>query len=77
VNRKLETLQFAADLLGIRRQQAAELARREILPVVRVGRLVRVDPAKLDEFIENGGKALEGGWRRKAKEGSSSEASAA
>ncbi len=47
-------------------QQLAELARQGILPVVRFGRRLFIDPQKLGQFIESGGKALPGGWRRKA-----------
>lgn len=61
---KLQTLDYAAEVLNIRRKQAEDLARRGVLPVVRVGRQLRVDPAKLSAWIEAGGAALPGGWRR-------------
>ncbi len=42
-----------------------ELARQGLLPgVVRLGRCVRFDMEKISEFIEKGGRALPGGWRR-------------
>ena len=67
MSQTLETLDYAATRLSIRRKQAEELARRGILPVVRIGRQVRVDPAKLEDFIGSGGSALPGGWRHKPK----------
>jgi len=45
------------------------LIRQGVFPpgvVVRLGRQVFVDTTQLDEFIRSGGKALPGGWRRKA-----------
>jgi hypothetical protein len=43
------------------------MIRRGILPGVRLGRQVRIDPEALAAFIETGGKALPGGWRREAR----------
>jgi hypothetical protein len=43
------------------------MARCGILPagvVVKLGRHWRVNPERLEEFIDNGGQALPGGWRR-------------
>jgi excisionase family DNA binding protein len=64
MNPGLMTLQRAAQVLDITYARAAELARIGILPVVRLGRQVRVDSARLASFIESGGQALPGGWRR-------------
>jgi excisionase family DNA binding protein len=63
---KLMTIADAADVLGIQPARAYELARLRILPVVRLGRQVRVDPKRLEEFITSGGQSLPGGWRREA-----------
>lgn len=60
----LLTLEEVSRKLSISYPRAAELARRGILPVVHLGRQKRVDPATLQRFIENGGQALPGGWRR-------------
>ena len=60
------TLKDFADQYGITYQRAAELGRIGILPIVRLGRQVRIDPRQLDEFIRKGGVSLPGGWRRKA-----------
>jgi predicted DNA-binding transcriptional regulator AlpA len=44
-----------------------ELARQGLLPgVVRLGRCVRFDVAKILAFVEKGGRALPGGGRRRA-----------
>lgn len=60
----LLTLVEVAEILGVKYPRAADLARQGILPVVRLGRTVRVDPAALAKFIAEGGKSLSGGWRR-------------
>ena len=54
-----------AQRLGIDLARAYELARQNLLPgTVRLGRQVRFCPEKLEKFIEDGGKTLDGGWRR-------------
>jgi len=63
---KLLTLQQAAEVLNVSYARAAELARQDILPTVRLGRQIRVDPARLAEFVAGGGRALPGGWKRTA-----------
>jgi excisionase family DNA binding protein len=65
---KLLTLQEAADLLRIRYWRAAELARRGVLPAIRLGRQTRIDPVRLREFLDRGGQALPGGWRKQPRE---------
>jgi excisionase family DNA binding protein len=65
---RLLTLQETADLLRIRYWRAAELARRGVLPAIRLGRQTRVDPVRLKEFLDRGGQALPGGWRRRPRE---------
>jgi excisionase family DNA binding protein len=62
--KRLITLHDAAEILGVRYSRAADLARQDLIPTVRLGRNIRIDPVKLDEFIDNGGQALPGGWRR-------------
>lgn len=63
---RLLKLQEVAERLNIAYPRAADLARQGLLPVVRLGRHIRVDPEALDAFIRNGGKALPGGWRRES-----------
>jgi len=67
MQKQLLSLEETARLLGVSYPRAAELARQGIVPVVRLGRQIRVDPEILTSFISEGGKALPGGWRRKMK----------
>ncbi len=66
MNNELLTLAQTASILQIKYVRAAELARQNILPVVRLGRQIRVAPDQLKAFISQGGKALPGGWKREA-----------
>jgi len=61
---KFLTIQETSEILKISVQRGYELARVGILPVVRLGRQLRVSEEQLGEFIEKGGKPLPGGWRR-------------
>ena len=55
-------------LLQVSRCRVYELIRLGLLPgTVRVGRQIRVDPSRLDEFVRTGGSALPGGWRREVR----------
>jgi excisionase family DNA binding protein len=49
--------------LGIQPQRVYEMARKGILPVVRLGRQIRFDQDQLDKWIGEGGRALSGGWK--------------
>jgi len=61
-------LREAADRLNITYQRAAELVRQGLMPgVVRLGRQIRINPERLNEFIDAGGKALPGGWRKERR----------
>jgi putative molybdopterin biosynthesis protein len=60
----LLTLPEVAEILRVNENRAADLARRGLIPVVRLGRQVRVSKAQLDEYIAAGGRALPGGWKR-------------
>jgi excisionase family DNA binding protein len=64
MTKDLMTLDEAAKILGVTYHRAAELGRDGLIPIVRLGRQVRVDPQSLDKFISQGGKALPGGWRK-------------
>jgi excisionase family DNA binding protein len=57
-----------AQMLAVSPQRAYELARQDLLPVVRVGRQVRVDPRRLEEWIAHGGGAVEGKSQRQASD---------
>ncbi len=50
--------------LGLTTDRIYELAREGTLPAVRIGRQLRFDPARLQAWIDGGGEALPGGWRR-------------
>ena len=47
-----------ARVLNISNARAYELARRDLLPVVRLGRQLRVDPEALAERLKAGGRGL-------------------
>lgn len=53
-----------AGILGVTKARAYELARTGVLPTVRLGRQYRVDPDRLQNWMDAGGTALRGGWRR-------------
>jgi hypothetical protein len=67
---KLESVAFGSKRIGVSLNRFYDLVRLGIIPpgvVVRLGRHIRVNPEKLEAFIENGGQALPGGWRKEAK----------
>lgn len=66
MNTKLLTMTEAAALLSVSVARAYELARTDVIPVVRLGRQVRVNEAALHAWIAAGGAALPGGWKREA-----------
>ena len=64
---KLWTVSATAEFLGVTEQRVYSMAREGILPaVVRLGRQIRVNPERLQEWAEAGGAALPGGWRRES-----------
>jgi len=58
MQRKLLKVPEIAQILGVSTQRAYELIRLGLLPSVRLGRQIRVDPIELEKFIVNGGKEL-------------------
>lgn len=54
----LLTTRQVAERLALSTQRVYELVRTQALPVVRIGRQVRVDPAALERWIKNGGWPL-------------------
>jgi len=62
--KKLLTLRDLEQTTQLSYARLAELARQGILPVVRFGRQIRVDPDAFESFVRAGGKPLPGGWRR-------------
>lgn len=65
--RPLINLQKTAERLGIGYDKAADLVRKGLLPAVRVGRQIRIDPDQLEAWIAGGGRAWPGGWRKEAR----------
>ena len=62
---QLIDVEDAATILGVTPSRFYALARAGIVPVVHLGRQLRVDPKALERWIQEGGKALPGGWKRK------------
>jgi excisionase family DNA binding protein len=58
------TMQEVAERLGVSLQRAYEMGRTGLLPIVRMGRQIRVEEGRLTSWIESGGRALPGGWKR-------------
>jgi excisionase family DNA binding protein len=56
--------EVAARRLGVSTWRLHQLAREGIVPVVRLGRRVMIDPEALEAFIARGGRAFAGGWKR-------------
>ncbi len=64
---QLQSIQYACQRLNEKPQRIYNLIRENIFPdgvVVRLGRRIRIDPERLEEFIAGGGQALPGGWRK-------------
>jgi len=61
---RLLTASEVAGVLGVRRTRVYALLASGTIPVVHVGRQVRVAERVLYEWIEAGGQALPGGWKR-------------
>lgn len=64
---KLLRVPHVAQALDVPQARIYELIREGTLPAVHLGRQVRVSEEALWQFIENGGQALPGGWRREAR----------
>lgn len=54
----LLTLPQVAEILGVREQKVYIMARQGMFPVVRLGRQLRTDPDKLQEWIDRGGQTI-------------------
>lgn len=61
---KLLTVAQVADILDLPEAQVYALGRADILPVIRLGRSVRVAEDQLEQWIRRGGQSWPGGWRR-------------
>jgi excisionase family DNA binding protein len=67
MERKLLTVPEVANILKVSEERAYSLARSGLLPIVKLGRQIRVDEGKLHEWIDQGGSALQGGWKHSVK----------
>lgn len=56
---KLLRIDDVAELLDVSRARAYELVREGLIPAVRLGRQIRVDPNKLEAWLDAGGIGLE------------------
>lgn len=56
---RLRSVEYPMEVLGIPKWKAYDLARRGILPSVKVGRLYRFDPERLERWIAEGGTGLD------------------
>ena len=63
----LLTVPEVSQRLKISEARVRELGRLGLLPIVKLGRQIRVDPTRLDAWIADGGQSLPGGWRREAE----------
>jgi excisionase family DNA binding protein len=61
---RLLTMKDVAQRLGISLQRTYEMGRLGLLPIVRLGRQLRVEEGRLTSWIQNGGRGLPGGWKR-------------
>src|ERR1700693_5667929 len=65
-NTEALTTDEVAKILNVKLPRVQDLVRRDILPHFRLGRQIRIDRRQLRQFIERGGQALPGDWRRTA-----------
>lgn len=56
--KQLLTMPQVAEILGVREQKVYIMARQGMFPVVRLGRQLRADPDKLQEWIDRGGQTI-------------------
>ena len=61
---KLLKAKEVSEQMGISEERVFALAREGILPSVRLGQQVRFSTRALEKFIESGGQALPGGWKK-------------
>jgi len=65
----LLTVAETAKLLKLRQMRVYGMIRDGLLPagvVVRFGRQIRIARPALEEFLQSGGQAYPGGWRKEA-----------
>lgn len=62
----LLTVSETAQLLNTSEDRVRRMAREGLLPVVKLGRLIRFNKDELHRWIEAGGQSYPGGWRKEA-----------
>lgn len=55
---KLLRIPEVAELLSVSEARAYALVRAGLIPVVRLGRQIRIDPVRLDAWMRDGGASL-------------------
>ena len=65
---EIVTADQLAPILGVSKARLYQLARDQIVPDVRMGRMVKFDLAQIRGWIESGGKGYPGGWRKEPVE---------
>lgn len=53
-----------AQYLGVSKARLYQLARDQVVPSISVGRSVRFDPERIKRWLESGGSAYPGRWRK-------------
>jgi excisionase family DNA binding protein len=64
VEGRMLTVAEAADVLRLSVGAVYQLIRADVLPVCRIGRSLRISERALAAFVEGGGRAWPGGWRK-------------
>jgi len=63
------TVDEVATQLRVTRGAVYELVREGLIPAVHVGRRIRIAERVLVNFVESGGRAWAGGWRKRPSSG--------
>lgn len=64
--RRIVGVKPVAELLDVKPARVYDLAQQNLIPHIKLGRQVRFDLDKVEEWLEAGGQALPGGWRQEA-----------
>ncbi|SHF07441.1 DNA binding domain-containing protein, excisionase family [Seinonella peptonophila] len=68
MERRLLRITEVSKILDVKVDRVYTMAREGLLLVVRLGRQIRVDKIKLNQWIDNGEQALPGVWKRTSKQ---------
>lgn len=64
MKKKLLNIAEVAEVLGVKEHRVYALARSNLLPIVRIGRQIRVEEGRLQEWIDQGGSSLQDGTEK-------------